>query len=111
MKNYIYSDEEVFSEEEEESVEIVNQQKIKKKKKKEIVKSKDCFDEDNFDKNVAKSITKIHKKKDPFSKWVNENIEDLQKLYNFSDLSCNEADFYYYIYENTYKESKYIKNG
>jgi len=101
MKNYIYSDEEDFSEEEEEEeIEIKNQGKHKKNKKK-LVNQKKSFDEDFFDMKVAISIRKSHRKKDAFSEWVNLNITHLEKLYKLSSLSCKESDFYYYIYQNT----------
>ena len=108
MKNYIYSDEEDFSEEKEEEEEFevpVQKTKTKKKKKIGLKNKKYVFNEDIFDIKVAKSIRKAHTKKDKFSDWVNENLTHLKNLYNLSCLSCKEADFYFYIYENTHKEN------
>ena len=108
MKNYIYSDEEYFSEEDEEEEELetsIKKQSKGKKQKKNIVKNKkDIFDEDIFDAKVAKSIMKSHRKKDKFSEWVNENLFHLENIYKLSDISCKKVDFYFYIYKNTYKE-------
>ena len=102
MKNYFYysDDEESFSEEEE-----YEEENIKFTKKKEVKKEvkKEGFDEDYFDFKVAKSMTNIHRKRDDFSNWVEENLKHLVKLYKLSNLTCSEELFYTCIYENSLK--------
>ena len=62
----------------------------------------------DFDEKVAKTVTKIHKdvqKKEAnkkFSKWVNENYDHLKNLYQLSETTLSEQDFYTFVYDHSF---------
>lgn len=62
------------------------------------------FDEDEFDKKVAKIINKTHRKRFDYKKyneWINDNIHDLKRLFKLSNLDCSEETFYSYMYDHS----------
>ena len=59
---------------------------------------------DDFDTKVAKTIVAIHRKtklNTKFSEWVEKNYTHLKHLYDLSNLSCSESDFYTCIYDTS----------
>ena len=67
----------------------------------EVVKG---FDEDVFDRKVAREIIKIHKKKfntDKYAEWVNDYLEHIERLHDLSETNCNIETFASFVYDNT----------
>ena len=104
MGYYYYEEEEIFSGEEEknESDDEIYQMKIKPRTKK-VEKKCEGFDIDEFDRKIAVFTAEIHmnRKNMEYSKWVNKNEKNLQRLYNMSNLKTPVEDFYSYVYKNT----------
>lgn len=62
------------------------------------------FNQDVFDQKVASVIVNIHNKNNvgkKFNYWVDQNIEDLEILYEMSELECPEETFYSYVYDHS----------
>lgn len=108
MKNFLY-DEDEFSSDENinnesyENDDDIYEMKPKNKQLKKIENNEHIFNEDIFDRKVAKSISEIHSKnKDmKLTNWVNSNLVELQKLYHLSEMSIPIEKFYIYIYKHS----------
>jgi hypothetical protein len=71
------------------------------------IKNKNGFDEDKYNMEVISTLfsklnqNKKEKENDKFNKWIRDNEEHLEEMYNLSGLKCGHELFYNYVYNNS----------
>lgn len=71
------------------------------------MKGKEKFDVVEFDRKVCQITYDIHYKardrkfETEYNKWVNQNINHLETMYDLSELECEFEDFCIWVFHNS----------